>query len=83
MCALIALHSIAEEGKGSESFVEPLPDFGDKWRFGIRLPEGSNVGKVRVKLGKRTNASLQVFRNGALHVIGLYGPGDKVSLYYS
>ena len=45
----------------------------------IRLPEESNVGKVRVKLRIRTKASLHVFRNCALHVIKLYGPGDKVS----
>ena len=44
-------------------------------------------GKVRMKLGRMTKALNRVFLertnvcNGALHVIGLYGLGDQVSLF--
>ena len=43
--------------------------------------------RVRAKLGQKTKACLQVpplednVCNDALHVIGLYGPGDKISLF--
>ena len=40
-CALIAMHLIAEEGRG-ESACRTL-DLGDTWRFGC--PKESNVGK--------------------------------------
>ena len=44
-------------------------------------------GEVKAKLGQKTKAYLQVTLeksnvcNEALHVIGLYGSGDKISLF--
>ena len=50
-------------------------------RHGDSVAQRVLCGKVKVKLGMRTRAFLQVFRNGAVHVIRLYGPGDKVFLF--
>ena len=60
-----------------------------KGRRGKLVVQRVQNGKVRLKFGLKTKAILQViFRednvcNEALHVIGLYGPGDKVSLSLS
>ena len=54
---------------------------------GELVAQGVPCGKVMVKLGMRRKAFLQVFSrennvcNGALHVIGLCGRGDMVSLF--
>ena len=60
------------------------PDLGDIWRFGCpKIPMWESEGEawsenesVSSSDSRENNVS-----NGALHVIGLYGPGDKVSLF--
>ena len=66
-CALIALHLIAEKGRGGEDGCH-APDLG---------VQRVQCGKVRAKPGQKTKACFQVTREGtvcneALHVIGLY-----------
>ena len=81
-CALIALHLIAEEGRGGEDGCHAL-DLGDEWKLdcpksqmceseGDAWPEDESVSSS----DSRENHVC----NDALHVIGIYGPGDKISL---
>ena len=53
-------------------------------RFGNGLPKESKVGEWRRSFSEHESASFDGSAegnvgNGALHVIGLYGPGDKIS----
>ena len=83
-CALIALHFTVEEGRGRESGGGCTPDLEDTWRLGCpksptRESEGeacSEDESVSSRVSREDNAC-----NEALHVIGLYGPGDKVSFH--
>ena len=57
--------------------------FGDMWRYGC--PKSSMWEREEEAWSEDENVSSSVARennvcNGALHVIGLCGPGDKVSL---
>ena len=81
-CALIALHWIAEEGRGGDGCH--APGLGDEWKMGCpKSPtwesecdawsEGESVSSSGSREGN--------VGNDALHVIGLYGPGDKISLF--
>ena len=54
--------------------------------FSLRLEKRVQCGKVKAKLGRKTKVSSSGFREGnvgndALHVIGLYGLGDKISFF--
>ena len=77
-----ATHLIADEGRGGESGCQTL-ELGDMWRFGCpKSPMWESEGEawsenesVSSSDSRENNVS-----NGALHVIGLYGPDDKVSL---
>ena len=64
------MHLTAEEGR-VESPGCRTPDFGDMWRYGCRKSPSVLSGV------SRENSVC----NGALHVIALCGPGDKVSLF--
>ena len=71
--ALIAVHVVAEEGRGGESGCQ-TSDLGDTWRFGCpKSPRWESVGEAWFE-----DESVS---SSALHVIGLQGPGDKVSLF--
>ena len=82
-CALIALHVTAKEGRGGESGCHVL-GMGDSWKFGCpKSPMWESEGEA---WSEDTSVSSCDPRednecNDALHVIGLYGPGDKVSFF--
>ena len=77
------MHLIAEEGRGGESGCR-TPDLGDTWRVGCpKSPMLESEGEawyedesVSSSVSRENNVC-----NVALHVIGLYGPGDKISLF--
>ena len=64
-CALIALHVMAEEGRDGDGFQ--VPEL--KRRMENRLPKESTASH-------KGNMC-----NDPLHVIGLHGSGDKISLF--
>ena len=74
---------MAEEGRGGETGCQTR-DFGDMRRFGCpKSPMWDSEGEawsenesVSSSDSRENNVS-----SGALHVIWLYGPGDKVSLF--
>ena len=77
-CALIALHLIAEDGRGRESGCQ-APDLGDSWECGCpESPVCESEGEAwsegeDVSSGGSHEGTVC---NEALHVIGLCGPGD-------
>ena len=81
-CALIALHAMADEGRGGDGFQ--VPELGEGWKMGC---QNSPMWEMKAKLGRKTKVCLQVALvkrnvcNDALHVIGLHGSGDKISLF--
>ena len=76
-CALIALHLIAEEGRSGESGCR-TPDLGDTWRFGW---EGEGEAWYEVESVSSSASRENNVCNEALHVIGLYRPSDKISIF--
>ena len=74
---------IAEEGRGGEGGCH-APDSGDEWKLGFaKSPTWDCEGEA---WSADKGVSSSDFREGnvcndALHVIGLHGPGDKVSLF--
>ena len=56
-CACVALHLIAEEGRGGEDGCH-APGLGDEWKMGC--PQSSICGGVKAKLGRKTNVCLPV-----------------------
>ena len=81
-CALIARHLLAEEGRGGESGSQ-APDLGDAWRFGCpKSPMWESEGEAwsEDETVSSSDSREDTVCNEALHVIGLYGPGDKISL---
>ena len=82
-CALIALHLIAEEGRDGKDGGHAV-GLGDGWKMGCpKSPMWESKGEVRSEVeGVSSSGSREGnVGNGALHVIGLYGPGGKVSLF--
>ena len=82
-CALMGMHQTAEEGKEVERVVVKTPDLGDTWRYGC--PKSPMSKSEDEDWQENASVSSGVSRennvcNGALHVIGLYGLGDKISL---
>ena len=83
-CALVALHLIAEEGRGGEDGCHrPLV-----WvTIGKWAAQRVQCGRVKSEAwSEDESVSSSGSResnvgNEALHVIGLYGPGDKISLF--
>ena len=80
--ALIALHLIAEEGRNGEGCH--VPGLGDVWDMRcLKSPMWESEGEVRSKDESASSNGSQEGNvgNDALHVIGLYGPGDKIFLF--
>ena len=83
-CAPIALHIVAEDGEGGEDGCH-APDLGDERKVGCpKSPMWESEGQA---WSEDESVSSSGFRGGnvsneALHVIGLYGPGDKISLFF-
>ena len=81
-CALIALHSIAEERRNEEGCH--VPGLGDEWEMGCpKSPtweSGDEAWSEDESVSSDGSRECNV-GNDALHVIGLYGPGDKISLF--
>ena len=77
-CALLALHVMAEERREGDGFQVPeLRIYGKK---------AAQSGRVKAKLGRKTKVCLPPHLksntcNDALRVIGLFGFGDKISLF--
>ena len=83
-CALTGLHLMTGEGEAGPSGCQS-PDLGDTWRG--RLPKNARIGTATANRGAKVKAFLRpIFRGHhveslALHVIGLNGSGEKVSLF--
>ena len=81
-CALLALHIIAEEGRDGDGFQ--VPGLGDERKMGRpKSPMWESEGEA---WSEDEDASSTASREGnvchdALHVVGLHGPGDKISLF--
>ena len=81
-CALIALHLIAEEGRYGEACH--VPCLGDEWE--TSCPKSPMWESGDEAWSEDESVSYGGSREGnvgnyALHVIGLCGPGDKISLF--
>ena len=80
-CALIALHLIAEEGSGGQDGCH-ASGLGDEWEMGgPKSPMWESDGEA---WSEDESVSSDGSREGtvcndALHVIGLYGPGQDLS----
>ena len=77
------MHHIAEEVRGGKGGGR-TPDLADMWRCGC--PKSPMWKSEDEAWSEDESVSSGVFRensvcNDALHVIGLQGPGDKVSLF--
>ena len=81
MCALVALHPIAEEGRDGEGCH--VPGLGDEREMGCpKSPmweSGDEAWSEDESVSSNGSREGNV-GNDALHVIRLYGPGDKISL---
>ena len=81
-CALLALHVMAEEGRDGDGFQ--VSELGEEWKMGCpKSPMWESEGEA---WSEDEDASSSVSREGnvcndALHVVGLHGPGDKISLF--
>ena len=81
-CALIDLHVIAEEGRDGDG--SHVPGLGDDWKMGCPMsPMWESEGEA---WSADESLSFSGSREGnvcndAMHVIGLYGPGAKISLF--
>ena len=77
-----SLHVIAEEGRDGDGCH--VPGLGDEWKTGCpKSPMWESEGAA---WSEDESVSSCGFREGnvcneALHVIGWYGPGDKISLF--
>ena len=78
----LALHVIAEEGRDGEGCH--APGLGDNWEMGCpKSPMWESGDEARsedesVSTGGSREGNVC---NEALHVIGLCGPGDRISLF--
>ena len=58
-------------------FKSPSWEKNGKW-----AAQKVQCGRVKAKLGRKTNSCRKGnMCNDALHVVGLHGPGDKISLF--
>ena len=80
LALLFVLRIIAEEGRDGEEFQ----GLGDEWKMGCpKSPVWESEGEA---WSEDEDASFGGSRednvcDDALHVVGLYGPGDKISLF--
>ena len=81
-CALIVLHVTAEEGRDGDGCH--VPGLGDEWKMSCpKSPMWESEGEA---WSEDENVSSSGSRESnvckdALHVIGLYGPGDKIAFF--
>ena len=81
-CSLIALHVIVEEGRDGDGCH--VPGLENEWKMGCpNCPMWESEGEA---WSEDESVSSCGSREGnmckdALHVIGFYGPGDKISLF--
>ena len=81
-CALIALHLIAEERRNGEGCR--APGLGHEWEMGCpKSPMWESGDEAWSEDGSSSSSGCREGNvgNGALHVIGLYWPGDKISVF--
>ena len=82
-CALRALQIIVEGGRGGEDVCH-APGLGDVWKMSCpKSPMWESEGEAwyeDVSFSSSVSRENNVC-NEALHVIGFYGPGDKISLF--
>ena len=81
-CALIALHVIAEKRRDGDGCH--VPGLGDEWKMGYpKSPVWESEGEAWSEDDSVSSSGSPKGKvcNGALHVIGLYGPGDKIFLF--
>ena len=81
-CALVALHVIAEEGRDGDGCR--VPGLGDEWKMGCpESPMWESEGEAWSEDESVSSCGSREGNvgNGALHVIGLYGLGGKISLF--
>ena len=81
-CSLVGMYLRAEEGRGGKDGCHAL-DLGDMWRYGCQ--KGPMWKSDDEDWSEDESVSSGVSRedsvcNVALHVIGLYGVGGKISL---
>ena len=79
----LALHVIAEERRGGEDGCH-APDFGDEWKLGFpKSPTWESEGEAwsEDKSVSSSGSGDGNVGNDPVHVIGLYGPGGKISLF--
>ena len=82
-CTLIALHAMAEEGRGGEDGCH-VPGLGDEWKVGCpKSPMWESEGKdwSEDESVSSTASHKGNMCNNALHIIGLHGSGDKISFF--
>ena len=81
-CALIALHDVAEEGRDGDGCHVPGPR--DEWKISCpKSPRCESEGEVWAEDESVSSSGYRQSNvcNDALHVIGLYGLGGKISLF--
>ena len=74
-CALLALHVIVEEGRDGDGCH--VPGLGDEWKMGCPMWESEGEAWSQDENASSSGSREVNVCNDALHVIGLYGPGDK------
>ena len=81
-CALITLHVMAEQAMGGDGFQ--VPELGEEWKIGCpNSPMWEREGEVWSEDESVSSSGSREGNvcNDALHVIGLHGSGDKISLF--
>ena len=79
----MALHELAEEGRDREVGFR-VPGLGDEWKMGCpKSPMWESDGELWSEDESVSSSGPREgdVGNDALHVIGLDGPGDKISLF--
>ena len=79
MCALVALRFIAEEGRDGEDGCRS-PGLGNEWKMGCPKESEGEAWSEDESVSSSGSREGNVGHD-ALHVIGLYGPGGKLSLF--
>ena len=81
-CALIALQVMSEAAMGGDGLQ--VPELGEEWKVGCQnSPMWESKGEAWSEDESVSSSGSRegIVRNDALHVVGLHGSGDKISLY--
>ena len=73
---------MAEEGRGGVGFQ--IPELGEEWKMGCsKSPMWESEGEAWSEDESVSSCGCRKGNvcNDALHVVGLHGPGDKISLF--